>query len=81
MAGVFSGQVAVVTGAAQGLGRAITEMLLRNGARVLLFDVDQGKGEEAVKLLGKEAKFFKVGCTRKVMLVSKLVTDVTVAYV
>ena len=30
----LSGQVAIVTGAAQGIGRAFTEILLRKGAQV-----------------------------------------------
>lgn len=30
----LSGKIAVVTGAAMGIGRAITEILLQNGAKV-----------------------------------------------
>ena len=57
MSGIFSRQVAIVTGAAQGLGRAIAEMLSKHGASVVLFDMDQSKGEEAAKQLGETAKF------------------------
>jgi len=41
MKGRFSGRVAVVTGAARNIGRAIAEALARDGARVLLVDVDE----------------------------------------
>ena len=60
MSGVFANQVAVVTGAAQGLGQAIAEMLCSNGASVVLFDMDKDKGEAVAQSLGKQAKFFKV---------------------
>ena len=44
MADQFAEQVAVVTGGAQGLGRAITEMLIRNGCSVVVFDIiDSGE--------------------------------------
>jgi NAD(P)-dependent dehydrogenase (short-subunit alcohol dehydrogenase family) len=38
--GRFSGKAALVTGAAQGIGRAIAERLAREGASVLLVDID-----------------------------------------
>ncbi len=62
MSGIFAGQVAIVTGGAQGLGRAIAEMLCENGASVLLFDMDQAQGEATAKSLGKsnKSKFYKV---------------------
>ena len=37
----FEGQVAVVTGAASGIGRAIAGLLLRRGARVAVLDIDE----------------------------------------
>ncbi|XP_064391596.1 2-dehydro-3-deoxy-L-rhamnonate dehydrogenase (NAD(+))-like isoform X2 [Halichondria panicea] len=36
---MFEGQVAIVTGGAQGLGGAIAAMLQRNGAKVMVFDM------------------------------------------
>ena len=38
--GSMAGRRAVVTGAAQGIGRAIAERLLGSGARVCLWDAD-----------------------------------------
>lgn len=37
----FNGRVAVVTGAAQGIGRAVASALLASGARVIAFDIDK----------------------------------------
>ena len=43
----LAGRVAVVTGGAQGIGYAITERLLRSGARAVLWDIDAHKLEAA----------------------------------
>jgi len=42
---VFSGEVALVTGAASGIGRACVEALLARGAAVIGLDVDPGIGK------------------------------------
>ena len=47
----FEGQVAVVTGGARGIGRAIVSLLLRRGARVAILDVDEAGLEEAGDVL------------------------------
>ena len=39
----FEGQVAIVTGGADGLGKAIVRMLAENGARVMVFDLAEDK--------------------------------------
>jgi NAD(P)-dependent dehydrogenase (short-subunit alcohol dehydrogenase family) len=49
----IDGQVAVVTGGAQGIGHAITRALLDNGARVAIVDIDRGAGERAEKELSR----------------------------
>lgn len=43
----LDGRTALVTGAARGLGRAIVELLARRGARVVLFDRDEGRLTQA----------------------------------
>ena len=46
MAGMLEGKVALVTGAASGIGRASAEGFAREGARVIACDLD-GEGGEA----------------------------------
>uniref|UniRef100_A0A3P9LPT5 15-hydroxyprostaglandin dehydrogenase [NAD(+)] n=1 Tax=Oryzias latipes TaxID=8090 RepID=A0A3P9LPT5_ORYLA len=41
----LGGKVAVVTGAAKGIGKAIAEIFLQNGAKVVLLDVDEPTGK------------------------------------
>uniref|UniRef100_A0A6P8RBG3 15-hydroxyprostaglandin dehydrogenase [NAD(+)] n=1 Tax=Geotrypetes seraphini TaxID=260995 RepID=A0A6P8RBG3_GEOSA len=48
------GKVALVTGAAQGIGKAIIRELLENGASVSLIDIAVEKGEEYKTLLDEE---------------------------
>lgn len=43
----LSGKVAIVTGAANGIGRAIAGAFAREGAKVVLADVDEEGGEQA----------------------------------
>ena len=45
----FSDKVAVVTGAASGIGRGIATALARSGARVALLDINLEQAEEAAK--------------------------------
>jgi NAD(P)-dependent dehydrogenase (short-subunit alcohol dehydrogenase family) len=44
----FRGKTAVVTGAASGIGNAIARSLAKEGARVVLADVEQGALDAAV---------------------------------
>lgn len=54
MIGSLDGQVALVTGAAQGLGLEIAATLARRGARVVLGDVQQAKAESAAATLREQ---------------------------
>ncbi len=52
-------KVALVTGAAGGIGLACARAFLAEGARVVLADVDVKKGVAAAKSLGPRAKFVR----------------------
>lgn len=59
----LEGKVAIVTGAAQGIGRAIAETLARHGADIVVADLDPGRSQEAVTAitqLGRKALNVKV---------------------
>lgn len=51
----FDGQVAVVTGGAQGIGGAVADLLAARGARVVIWDMDADLGTKKAQELGKEA--------------------------
>ncbi|XP_077402166.1 15-hydroxyprostaglandin dehydrogenase [NAD(+)]-like [Vanacampus margaritifer] len=50
----LKGKVAVVTGAAAGIGKAFSEILFRNGAKVVLLDVNADAGRTLMEALNKE---------------------------
>lgn len=52
MAGRLEGKVAVVTGAASGIGRASAELFVREGAKVVAADIDDAQGTELERAHG-----------------------------
>lgn len=61
--GNVKGLVALVTGAASGLGRATAERLVRNGAKVIICDLPTSKGQDVATSLGDNAVFAPVDVT------------------
>lgn len=56
----LSGKGAFITGGASGLGYGCADAFLREGARVVIADVNADKGSEAAENLGENALFLKL---------------------
>lgn len=50
--GRVEGKVALITGAASGLGAADAEFLVREGARVIISDIDEANGRDVAERIG-----------------------------
>ena len=65
---LFAGETALVTGAGNGIGRALALGLAREGARLLLAEIDPARGAEAlaaVKETGAAAELAQVDLARR----------------
>ena len=55
--GRVDGKVALITGAAKGLGQADAELLATEGAKVVLTDIDDATGRKVASAIGNSAVF------------------------
>ena len=63
MAGILDNKVAIITGAASGIGRATAQVFAREGARLVIADMNEEGGNETLaqsKQAGASAIFVKV---------------------
>jgi NAD(P)-dependent dehydrogenase (short-subunit alcohol dehydrogenase family) len=63
----LDGKVAVITGAASGMGRAAARLFAHEGARVVIADLDADRGrtvEEEIRADGGEASFIRTDVSR-----------------
>ena len=64
MSGRIEGKVALVTGAAQGIGEAIARRFAREGAHVVASDVRGGEGRKLAESIGAAARYLDLDVTR-----------------
>lgn len=76
----LEGKVALITGAGGGLGRACARLFAREGARVVIADIDEATGRDAaaeIAALGVEADFVRADVSRadEVQAMVRFATD------
>ena len=67
MSGNMQGKAALVTGGSTGIGRATTLLFARNGAKVIVADINVEQGQETVDMVersGGEATFIKTDVSK-----------------
>ena len=63
--GRVEGKVAIITGAASGMGRADAQLLAKEGAKVVLADLDDAQGQLAADELGENAIYLHLDVTEE----------------
>ncbi len=62
----LNGKVALITGAAQGMGAAHARLFIEHGAKVVMTDLNEEKGQALAKELGENAHFISHNVTNEV---------------
>lgn len=55
----LEGKVTIITGGAAGMGETHVRLFIKNGAKVVITDIDQEKGKNLAQELGENALFLK----------------------
>ena len=63
--GRLNGKVAVITGGASGIGAATVRLFVQEGARVVIADIQDQKGELLAKELGEDAAYLHADVSRE----------------
>jgi 3(or 17)beta-hydroxysteroid dehydrogenase len=74
--GRVEGKVVIVTGAASGMGRADAELLAREGARVVVADLNEADGREVAESIGGDAMFLRLDVTDEANWAAVIATTV-----
>ena len=75
----FENKVAIVTGGASGFGRGIVERYIKEGAKVLIADIDIESSDELAGKLGNNAVALKVDVT-KTLDIEKMVKEAVLKF-
>lgn len=59
----LDGKVAIITGASQGMGEAHARRFVEEGARVVMTDINDDRGDQIAAELGENARFIKADVT------------------
>jgi len=59
-------KVAIITGAASGIGRGVAELFVAEGAKVVIADINEAAGKETAAQLGTNVRFRKTDVTSEV---------------
>src|SRR3954451_22069794 len=62
--GLLDGKAAIITGSARGIGRATAELFVREGAKVLINDIDGDVAEQAAGEIEGETAVFAGDLTK-----------------
>ena len=74
--GEMDGKVAVVTGGASGIGEATVRLFIEEGAKVVIADMQQERGEALASELGNMATFVQVEVRQEEQVKSAIDTAV-----